>query len=101
MNSHGYELELRLNHVFPNECAAWLNANMTHAVNEVKFKDDAPLLPDYQKAAGHAIDQVYSYIDHGNLATWDDVIGSSAWTPNITTSCRAELKHRDSTATVW
>ncbi len=82
VNSHGYELELRLNHVFPNEMRAWLNANMTHAVNEVKFKDDAPLLPDYQKAAGHAIDQVYSYIDHGNLATWDDVIGSSAWTTN-------------------
>ena len=26
------------------------------------------------------LDQVNSYIDHGNLATWDDVIGSTAWT---------------------
>lgn len=80
VNSHGYELELRLNHVFSNGLRAWLNTSMTHAINEVKFKDDAPLLPDYQKGAGHAIDQVYSYIDHGNLATWDDVIGSTAWT---------------------
>ncbi|WP_418661436.1 SusC/RagA family TonB-linked outer membrane protein [Bacteroides ilei] len=80
VNSHGYELELRLNHVFNNGLRAWLNASMTHAVNMVKFKDDAPLLPAYQKSAGHAIDQVYSYIDHGNLATWDDVIGSTAWT---------------------
>ena len=79
VNSHGYELELRLNKVFPNGMRAWLNANMTHAINEVKVKDDAPLLPGYQRAAGHAIDQVYAYIDHGNLATWDDVIGSANW----------------------
>lgn len=80
VSSHGYELELRLNHTFNNGIRAWLNASMTHAVNKVKFRDDAPLKPDYQKGAGHAINQVYSYIDHGNLATWDDVIGSSVWT---------------------
>ena len=79
VNSHGYELELRLNKVFNNGMRVWLNTNMTHAINEVKFKDDPALLPDYQKAAGHAIDQAYSYIDHGNLATWDDVIGSTGW----------------------
>lgn len=80
MNSHGYELELRLNHTFNNGLRAWLNTSMTHAVNNVKFRDDAPLKPDYQKGAGHAINQVYSHIDHGNLASWDDVIGSTAWT---------------------
>lgn len=80
VNSHGYELELRLNYVFNNGLRTWLNTSMTHAVNEVKFRDDAPLLPAYQQGAGHAIDQVNSYIDHGNLATWDDVIGSTAWT---------------------
>jgi len=80
VSSHGYELELRLNHTFNNGIRAWLNTSMTHAVNKVKFRDDAPLKPDYQKGAGHAINQVYSYIDHGNLATWDDVIGSPAWT---------------------
>ena len=80
VSSHGYELELRLNHTFNNGIRAWLNTSMTHAVNKVKFRDDAPLKPDYQKGAGHAINQVYSYIDHGNLATWDDVIGSPVWT---------------------
>ena len=79
MNSHGYELELRLNKVFNNGMRVWLNTNMTHAINDVKFKDAPALLPDYQKAAGHAIDQTYSYIDRGNLATWDDVIGSTGW----------------------
>ena len=80
VNSHGYELELRLNKTFPNGMRAYLNANMTHAVNEVKFRDDPALKPAYQRAEGHALDQVYSYIDQGNLATWDDVIGSTAWT---------------------
>ena len=80
VNSHGYELELRLNHTFNNGIRTWLNTSMTHAVNKVKFRDDAPLKPTYQRGAGHTIDQTYAYIDHGNLATWDDVIGSSAWT---------------------
>ena len=80
VNSHGYELELRLNHIFNNGLRAWLNTSMTHAINEIKFRDDAPLLPAYQKGVGHTINQVYSYIDHGNLGTWDDVIGSSTWT---------------------
>ncbi|MBB4045227.1 TonB-linked SusC/RagA family outer membrane protein [Bacteroides reticulotermitis] len=80
VNSHGYELELRLNYVFNNGMRAWLNTSTTHAVNKIKFRDDAPLLPTYQKGAGNSINQVYSYIDHGNLVTWDDVIGSSSWT---------------------
>lgn len=46
------ELELRLNYVFNNGLRTWLNTSMTHAVNEVKFRDDAPLLPAYQKGAG-------------------------------------------------
>ncbi len=80
VNSQGYEVELRLNHVFGNGLRAWLNTSMTHATNKIKFRDDAPLLHAYQKGAGHSINQVYSYIDHGNLATWDDVLGSSSWT---------------------
>ncbi len=51
VNSHGYELELRLNHVFNNGLRAWLNTSMTHAINEIKFRDDAPLLPAYQKGS--------------------------------------------------
>ena len=78
--SSGYELELRLNHTFKNGVRAWLNSSLTHAINEVVFKDDAALLPEYQKAAGHTINQTYAYIDKGNLSSWDDVIGSTAWT---------------------
>ena len=80
VKSKGYELELRLNHTFSNGLRLWANTSMTHATNEVIYRDDAPLKPAYQKGAGHAINQVYSYLDHGNLRSWDDVIGSSKWT---------------------
>lgn len=79
MKSHGYEGEIRLNKVFGNGMRAWLNASMTHAVNEVEFRDDPALKPDYQKNAGHSLGQVYTYLDNGNLSTWDDVIGSPVW----------------------
>lgn len=79
VNSHGYELEVKLQHTFPNGIHAWLNSSLTHAINEVKFKDDAPLKPAYQKAAGHTIGQTYAWIDHGNLSSWDDVLGSTNW----------------------
>lgn len=80
VKSHGYELELKFNHTFQNGIHAWLNTSWTHAVNKVSFRDDAPLKPDYQKGAGHMINQTYAYIDKGNLQGWDDVIGSTAWT---------------------
>lgn len=80
VNSKGYELELRLNHTFNNSIHTWLNTSMTHATNIVKFRDDPVLKPDYQKNAGHSLGQTQSYIDHGNLSSWDDVIGSTVWT---------------------
>lgn len=79
MDSHGFEAELRFNKVFSNGMRAWLNTSMTHATNEVKFRDDPQLKPDYQKNAGHALGQVTTYLDHGNLSSWDDVIGSPVW----------------------
>ena len=79
VKSKGYELELRLKHTFANGIHVWMNTSMTHATNEVVFRDDPALKPDYQKNAGHALGQQYSYLDHGNLSSWDDVIGSTAW----------------------
>jgi TonB-linked SusC/RagA family outer membrane protein len=82
VNSKGYELELRLNYTFNNDIHLWANTNITHAQNKTIFRDDAELLPAYQKRAGFAIGQTTSYIDHGNLASWDDVIGSTPWNTN-------------------
>jgi len=77
VNSKGYELELRFNYTFRNGIHVWANTNMTHAENKTIFRDDAQLRPDYQKKAGYAIGQTTSYIDHGNMASWDDILGST------------------------
>lgn len=76
--SHGYELELRVSIPFKNnDMRLWGNFNMTHAINEIVFRDDAQLLPAYQKQQGYAIGQNRSYLSEGNLRSWDDLYGSA------------------------
>lgn len=77
VNTKGYEIELRLNKVLANGMRLWSNMSMTHAENEIIIKDDAPLLPNYQKQAGFAIDQVKSHIDNGTIQNQDDLYGST------------------------
>lgn len=76
--SHGYELELRVSYPFANnDMRVWGNFNMNHAINEIVFRDDAKLLPAYQKQQGYAIGQNRSYLSEGNLQSWDDLYGST------------------------
>ncbi|MCF0180109.1 MAG: TonB-dependent receptor [Bacteroidales bacterium] len=76
VNTRGYEIELRFNKVLANQMRIWANFSMTHSQNEVIVKDDAPMLPDYRKAAGYAIGQTHSYIDRGVIQTQDELYGS-------------------------
>ena len=76
MTTKGYEIELRFNKTFANKMRLWANFNMTHAENKINVKDDATLLPNYRRAAGHSIGQTYSFLDRGMLQSWDDVYGS-------------------------
>ncbi|MDE6697708.1 MAG: TonB-dependent receptor [Muribaculaceae bacterium] len=82
VDSKGYELELRFNYPFNHDTRLWLNASMTHATNEVKFRDDKPLLPSYRKQEGYAIGQNRDYIDYGTMSTWDDIMGSTETVSN-------------------
>ncbi|MDR2145765.1 MAG: TonB-dependent receptor [Tannerella sp.] len=77
VKSKGYELELRLNYVFENRMRLWLTGSMTHAINEVLFRDDPELTPAYQKQAGYKMGQTREFIDQGFLQSWDDVYGST------------------------
>lgn len=72
----GYELELRVNKMFANGLRLWGNFNMTHARNKVLVKDDQALRPAYQKAAGHSVNQYYSYIDADFIQNYDQLYGS-------------------------
>lgn len=82
VDSRGYELELRFNYQFKNGIRLWANANMTHGVNKIKFRDDPELLPAYQKNQGYAIGQTKSYLDYKFINTWDDLYGSTELATN-------------------
>lgn len=72
VDGKGYELSLRANKSWNRNLRTWVNFNMTHATNKIKFADDAELTPAYRKNAGYAINQVRSYIDQGYIRSWDD-----------------------------
>ncbi|MGN0281873.1 MAG: SusC/RagA family TonB-linked outer membrane protein [Prevotella sp.] len=76
VETNGYEIELRFNKTFANKLHLWANLNMTHAENKVIVKDDAPLKPAYQRAAGYAIGQTHAHLDRGMMQTYDDIYGS-------------------------
>lgn len=76
VETNGYEVELRFNKNINNNLRLWANMNMTHAENEIIVKDDAPLKPAYQRAAGYAIGQTHAHLDRGMMQTYDDLYGS-------------------------
>lgn len=69
----GYELELSLRNTFGKNLYTYLTMTHTGAFDEILYMEDAPLLPDYQKAAGFPINQITSQLDAGILQNWDDV----------------------------
>jgi TonB-linked SusC/RagA family outer membrane protein len=77
VHTGGFELELRANKYFGPDFRLWGNLIYTHAKDEVIFKDDPVLLPDYQKAAGKPNDQPYSYISQGYYTNYDELYGST------------------------
>ena len=76
VETNGYEVEVRFNKTLNNNLRLWANLNMTHAENEIIVKDDAPLKPAYQRAAGYAIGQTHAHLDKGMMQTYDDLYGS-------------------------
>jgi TonB-linked SusC/RagA family outer membrane protein len=84
VKTHGYELELRFNKNLNKWTRLWANLNMTHAVNKIIVKDDAALLPAYQKKAGYSIGQYTSYISSGYCNTYDQLYGSTQHDKNDT-----------------
>ena len=60
----------------------WGNASYTHAENKIISADDPQLKAEYQKKANKAINQTYSYVDHGYYNNWDELYGSTAHDSN-------------------
>jgi len=76
---HGWELEIYLTHTFPNGINVWASNSMAYAVDKVIEKGDAPLKPEYQKAAGFPINTNRAILNqslHSVMTSWDDVYNS-------------------------
>jgi outer membrane receptor protein involved in Fe transport len=69
VDSQGFEFDVRWNKQLNRDWRLWGNASLTHATSKIKDADDPKLKPDYQKKADKAIDQNYSYVDHGYYNT--------------------------------
>ncbi len=84
VKNNGYELDFRFNQKFANDLRLYANFSITHAKNTVIEADDADLLPDYQKTAGHSIGQTYAYVigQDKYYNTWDELYGSTELSTN-------------------
>lgn len=78
VDSQGFEFDVRWNKQLNKDWRLWGNTSLTHATSKIKDADDPKLKPEYQKKAGKAIDQTYSYVDHGYYNSWDELYGSTA-----------------------
>lgn len=76
VTTKGFEIELRVNKVFRGGHRVWGNFNMTYAKNHIDVKDDQPLRPSYQKAAGYSINQTVSHINGTFANTQDELYGT-------------------------
>src|SRR5690606_38564125 len=82
VESQGYEITLGLNHTCDNGINVWADLAMTHAENEVIYRDDGELLLDYQKDAGYAIGQARTHISSGFYESWDELYASTTHDAN-------------------
>jgi hypothetical protein len=76
VKSSGEELEIKFDKRTPMGFHYWFAIAPTHTSNKIIFKDDPQLLDDYQKAAGHTINQTYSQIRANRYNSWDDIYAS-------------------------
>ena len=76
VDSHGSEVELRLDKTQNNGFHFWSTFAYTHTMNEVIERDDPELVPDYLKAQGYKINQTRSQIRNGFYNNWDDIYAS-------------------------
>ena len=68
----GYEFDIKFTKDF-NKLKTWLRLTHTHAIDNVIYKEDAVLKPDYQKAAGHQLSQTFSTGNQYIVQNWDQL----------------------------
>ncbi|MFD2034724.1 SusC/RagA family TonB-linked outer membrane protein [Belliella marina] len=71
--TQGFELQLGTERKFSSGLRLWADIAVTHATDQVIFRDDPELLPAYQKQAGFQLGQTRSHITNGFVGSWDEV----------------------------
>ncbi|HEX9510308.1 MAG TPA: TonB-dependent receptor [Puia sp.] len=79
--NQGIELLLKYNNRITKDLTYSLNFNFTYVKNKVLFRDESPLIPAYQKAAGHSIDAYSLYQTDGIFHTQKDIDDAAAKYP--------------------
>jgi TonB-linked SusC/RagA family outer membrane protein len=78
----GYEFEIHHRNTFKNKLGYSISINHTGAFDKVIYREDPPLLPDYQKAENFAINQIRSQLPSGFANNWNDVYSSTGYQTN-------------------
>ncbi len=71
--TQGLEIEMILRQYLGNDFSYFVRANYNYAKDQVIFREDPELTPDYQKQAGYQIGQTRSQLHDGYVDTWDDL----------------------------
>ncbi|MCG8699812.1 MAG: SusC/RagA family TonB-linked outer membrane protein, partial [Bacteroidales bacterium] len=69
----GFEIQVKFSKSHSNSLRYWLTANYTKSIDEIISKADPAKRPDYQKLAGHQIDQTTTYMHSSIIQTWDEM----------------------------
>lgn len=77
VKNQGFEFTLDLDHRFSNGLRLWSEMNITHAENEVIYRDDPALLPEYQKEAGYAVGQARTHVNGEFYDNWDELYATT------------------------
>jgi hypothetical protein len=73
MMSEGFELEFKVSKAFSPDLHFRLGATYTYARDEVVYKEDPELSPDYKKEEGFSLSQPRTLVNWGIMQDWDDV----------------------------
>lgn len=71
--NHGWELETKFRGNIGADWSYLLGGSVSYAWNEVVYREDPELAPDYQKKAGKPINQPTGIPGTGILKSWDDM----------------------------
>ncbi|MEL6846256.1 MAG: SusC/RagA family TonB-linked outer membrane protein, partial [Bacteroidota bacterium] len=71
--TYGWELEASIRKMYANGFNFFIRANYNHAIDQIIFREDPELAPDYLKQAGFQIGQTRSQLNSGFINSWDDM----------------------------